>query len=585
MNIRILLLPLLVVAAAACGRLTPGETRCESNERRLRGRCVAIPTTPLPSRDAGFPDAQTSGGVATVEETVIQFGARVLGSRSEEVIRLRNSTGTEAVVTVVDINDGAYRLAVGSIGDQVIVPASATAEIPIEFVPSAAGPVPAQLTLDLCDAGCTVIVVLSGTGVVEPIECPDPSDLGSVAAGTCGEGIVVCSSVVDDSVTIDEATIVPAGSEFRLLTNTPFSVNRGQDVGFPIQFCPQFEGDTQSVLRLTATSAGVTRSFEPARIQGEGRRASECSLQIADTLDFGGVAPMTEVSNTIRVENTGVLPCGLTVLGIDGGQGTFQVLAPPEGQQVLVPAGRTLNITVSFMPRAQTRYEGTLAYETNDPRNPRGEVELLGTGLTDRTYDVTIRTGAAFNPLLGATVTWQGSTDDGFADVTLPFTFEFLGQATRIVRISTNGFITFANQGGTEFQNQVLPNGLPPNALVAFWWDDLDLGRPAAPGRVTTRTSNTNGQTVFHIAFIALASLSGAPDQVSGEIRLYDNTNVIEVQYGQYVDSPGLDQFRASAGWEGFNGVRGLDYLGCGASCRGVDFPANTIVTLTPATL
>ena len=456
-------------------------------------------------------------------------------------------------------------------------------EIAILFIPGAPQLFQGELIVELCEGGCAVSVQLQGFGVLDPLSC-SPALLGQVPVQGCGDGVSVCVSAVDDNVIVRAAELRPPGTDFQLLDFRQFTLGPDDAQDIAVRFCPVFEGPVQASLQLATTSAGISRTFVASDLFAEGIRSAECRLRVEPEVDFGGVVPMTEATSRIQVENIGELPCGITILGIEGGQGAFRMVNPLPGRQLLVPIGQIVELEVAFLPAAFQTYEGNLQFETNDPANPRGQIRLVGVGLTDRTYTVTRRTTGPFTPLQGQRLVWQqGNADDGYTDVTIPFNFEFLGRSTRIVRVSTNGFITFANRGGGEFQNQVLPDSSLPNALVALWWDDLDPGRPVAPGLVTTRTSNVNGQSIFHIAYIQVAAHVGPVERISGEIRLYAGTNVIELHYGSYVDTPSVALFSASAGWEGYNGIRGADLLGCRSRCAGSDWPASTEITLTPA--
>ncbi|RMI04788.1 MAG: hypothetical protein D6681_09100, partial [Calditrichaeota bacterium] len=63
--------------------------------------------------------------------------------------------------------------------------------------------------------------------------------------------------------------------------------------------------------------------------------------------------------------------------------------------------------------------------------------------------------------------------DDDFVEVTLPFTFNFYGVDHTLMKISSNGYLTFGPDG-TDFSNDPIPDPNDPNDLIAPFWDDLN---------------------------------------------------------------------------------------------------------------
>ncbi|MFZ8834253.1 MAG: nidogen-like domain-containing protein [Candidatus Caldipriscus sp.] len=68
-----------------------------------------------------------------------------------------------------------------------------------------------------------------------------------------------------------------------------------------------------------------------------------------------------------------------------------------------------------------------------------------------------------------------GSGDDVLFSATLPFDVKFYGvtyTAGSTVRISTNGFLSFASITLSYSSNDEIPSTSAPNAILAIWWDD-----------------------------------------------------------------------------------------------------------------
>ncbi|MFZ8833061.1 MAG: nidogen-like domain-containing protein, partial [Candidatus Caldipriscus sp.] len=68
-----------------------------------------------------------------------------------------------------------------------------------------------------------------------------------------------------------------------------------------------------------------------------------------------------------------------------------------------------------------------------------------------------------------------GSGDDVLFSATLPFDVKFYGTTYTegsTVRISTNGFLSFASITSSYSSNGTIPSTSAPNAILAIWWDD-----------------------------------------------------------------------------------------------------------------
>lgn len=69
----------------------------------------------------------------------------------------------------------------------------------------------------------------------------------------------------------------------------------------------------------------------------------------------------------------------------------------------------------------------------------------------------------------------NGNKDDGYTNsIPLGFVYSFYGTNYNSLRISTNGFVSFANIADSYRNNRPIPDELAPDAIIAAFWDDLD---------------------------------------------------------------------------------------------------------------
>src|SRR5262249_26845788 len=107
------------------------------------------------------------------------------------------------------------------------------------------------------------------------------------------------------------------------------------------------------------------------------------------------------------------------------------------------------------------------------------------------------------------------------------------------IRVSTNGYITFFQQGdgaidGTNFTNDPIPNTTSPNGYAAPWWDDLVVAMSqGTPDRVSYKTEGAVDSRVFTVEWFSMSRLNGdATDYHFFQVKLFETIDVVELHYG-----------------------------------------------------
>ncbi|MBL0096773.1 MAG: SprB repeat-containing protein [Bacteroidetes bacterium] len=162
-----------------------------------------------------------------------------------------------------------------------------------------------------------------------------------------------------------------------------------------------------------------------------------------------------------------------------------------------------------------------------------GDTVTINANITSPVGGVYTATPIAFSPT--AITGTAGPVGDDVVASAIPigFNFDFYGNTYSNLSISTNGFISFdAAPGSGCCSGQTLPNAADPNNLVALGWEDLT----AASGQITYATVGTSPNQVFIVDFNNVAHLSGTGTPLTGQIKLYEGTNIVEVHTAAYSD-------------------------------------------------
>ena len=153
-------------------------------------------------------------------------------------------------------------------------------------------------------------------------------------------------------------------------------------------------------------------------------------------------------------------------------------------------------------------------------------------------YTATDETVYSFVDISGASggASILADTDDGTATLTLPFAFQFYGQARTLMCVSSNGAAYFvadiaACAGIIDFANTDLSTTAPPGDSAGLFpfWSDLTFDVPGA-GAVFYQTTGSPGGRRFIVQWNN-AYPSGSSSPVTFQLVLFEGTGKVLFQY------------------------------------------------------
>ncbi len=242
------------------------------------------------------------------------------------------------------------------------------------------------------------------------------------------------------------------------------------------------------------------------------------------SLDLGTIVPGENTSKTVLIQNLGNNP-----LQISNFTSTNPVFNITNSDDMTLDLGNLFILEVQFESDESGSYQGQIEFNSNDPNNPQVSIPITvdnfsfpaiehPTSLEIDSYNGDGQITFQLNNLgqqnleywieifeternsggpdlygyswhdsdqanldynwydisdVGAYVNFL-STDD-YVDIQLPFAFPFYGQLKHQARVSTNGYITFG-EDGVDYSNDPIPSPFQPNDLIAIFWDDLNGG-------------------------------------------------------------------------------------------------------------
>ena len=303
----------------------------------------------------------------TCAPSTVHFGNVVIGQSETAVVVLTNSGETR--VTVSAINWSGPQFAASAPNLPLIIPAGQSASVNVTFSPSATGWTPGTVTFASNASDPTLQLAVRGTGVTSTGLGASPSSVsfGQVTVGASSTVPVVLTNLRSYKVKI--SAFQATGSGFSVTGPAlPITLSAGQSITLQSTFVPPSAGMSAGSVFISGPNLNVP-------LTGMGTTTTTVGqLSVGPTpLNFGNVT----------VGTTGTQP---VTLSASGASVTVSSDTSSNPQYVLkgasfpftIPAGQSVQYTVSFTPTGGGTVSGSLSFTSNASNSPN--VTLSGTG-------------------------------------------------------------------------------------------------------------------------------------------------------------------------------------------------------------
>ena len=218
----------------------------------------------------------------------------------------------------------------------------------------------------------------------------DSIDFGSVPLDPSGsspsQDVLTLLSFGTQDVVLSKVTVIDPTGTFAvapIASGTTISV--GSDLPLQITFDPRSAGIFHATLSIESNDPGFPSAIT---LTGFGLSPSgHAEVEVANNNVGGqvvGAGPLVS-SGLITISNDGAGPLSVTGVSVTRGAGEFSIGNLPQNfgpdNPIVVAAGASVSLDVSFQPSAAGLQRGTVQITTDDPENPVVNQPIVGTGL------------------------------------------------------------------------------------------------------------------------------------------------------------------------------------------------------------
>ncbi len=413
----------------------------------------------------------------SVTPDTYDFGYGDIGSCLPADFTLANNgNATLSVLNVISSDPVVFEVIFST---PATVASAATQNVVIAFCPQAQTDYAGTVTFVSNDPGGDFVVNVSGTGVPPRISVtPDTYDFDYAPPGSCLPADFILANLGHGDLVVTNVTSSDP-SVFEVVFSTPATIDLGATIGVVIAFYPPAAMDYAGTVTFVSNDpdgdfvVNVTGTGVPPDI-----------AVTPDTLDFGYGVVGACLPGDFVIGNDGHGDLEITdVISSDPVVFEFTLSTP-----ATIGSGATIGMVIAFCPQAQTDYEGTVTFVSNDPDGDF-VVNLSGTA---------VEADISFDPAAAV---------DGhdFGAVRLCNTVEWIF----VMKNATSATADFGYDFATALPFTVLPTtgtlGIGSLATVTVTFHPTELGATTGTLVLSSANPDFGANVVFDLAGFGVA--------------------------------------------------------------------------------
>jgi len=341
----------------------------------------------------GKPAAQGTqtplGGSLTATPASITFSNVQVGTSQTQSDTLINTGGSSLTISQATVSGTGF--STSGLSLPLTLAAGQSTTFSVVFSPQSSGSTGGNVALVNDGSTSPMNIALSGTtGAAETLTAnPTSFSFGSVAVGGSQTLTETLKNSGNENLTITQ--IAATGASFSISTlSTPLTLTPGQSAAFSVIFAPQSTGSFSGSIAIASNASNPNLTI-PLSGSTTVQVAGQLNLS-PTTISVGSVTVGTSGTQTGMLSAIGT---GVTVSSVSVGSSEFAVtgLSFP----VTIPAGQSVNFTVTFTPQTSGFASVNVSFASNASNSP-SSATLTGTGVAAPVHTVSLTWIASTSP-------------------------------------------------------------------------------------------------------------------------------------------------------------------------------------------
>jgi hypothetical protein len=341
--------------------------------------------------------------------TSFSFGNVQVGTSQSQNETLTNSGSESLTISQVTVTGAGFSDT--GLNLPITLEPSQSATFGVMFAPASVGPGNGSLAITISGSSTPFNLALSGTGVAPATLTATPAGL-TFANVQVGQNLVQSESVKNtggSNATISLAKVTGAGFSISGLS-TPTTLTPGQSAAFNVTFAPPSAGNFSGSVAVTSNASNPNLTIS---LTGSGTAQSQAQLSVSpSTIGVGSVTVGTSGTQTGALNATGA---SVTVSSVSVGSSEFAVTGL--NFPVTIPAGQSVNFTVTFTPQTSGGASSIASFTSNASNSP-ASATVTGTGVAAPVHTVSLSWIASTSPdIIGYNVYRRTGTTGSYAQI------------------------------------------------------------------------------------------------------------------------------------------------------------------------
>jgi hypothetical protein len=303
----------------------------------------------------------------------LDFGTVTVGSSKTLPDALTNNT--TSAVTISSIQGLGSGFQVTGIALPLVLAAGQNAPFNVTYQPTAAGDPTATISFVGPNAQSLVSLTATATAVASGALVANPTSLAfaSVGVGSNASLQETLTNTSNASVNITTATVSGNGFSLGALA-VPINLAANHSVTFNVIFTPASAGTVSGNISVASDAPNPTLNIA---LSGTGTATTGTLAVSPLNLSFGSVVDglSSQLTGTLTATGAPVTVSSGTITGTNSSEFALSGFS----QGVLIPAGQSINFTVTFTPGASGSASASLSFVSNASNTPAVQ-SLTGTG-------------------------------------------------------------------------------------------------------------------------------------------------------------------------------------------------------------